>query len=120
MSNNTKSAAGSTVAKTETSATPTKAEKAIKIKTVSDVLDALRETNSKVSFYNSFVQRFEHVKDFKNNLDGSALTLVIANEDGERIEFKNLQMITKFIDEALVIGEDQKDKMEKELLEMTL
>lgn len=123
MSNNTKSAAATPVAKTSTSqvpATNSKAEKTIKIKTVSDVLEALKETNSKVSYYQSFCRRFDNVRDFKNNLDGSALTLVIGNEQGEQIEFKRLDMIEDFIDKAIAEGEKHRENMEKELLSLTL
>lgn len=76
-----------------------------KAKTLYEKFENAKVFNSKKTFYDEFKERLDGVKQFRQNHDGSGLSLSIKNQTTlDKVEFQNQSLILSFLDEAIKQG----------------
>ena len=77
-----------------------------KAKTLYEKFENAKVFNSKKAFYDDFKERLDSVKQFRQNHDGSGLSLSIKNQANlNKVEFQNQSLILSFLDEAIKQGD---------------
>lgn len=92
-----------------------------KAKTLYEKFENAKVFNSKKTFYDDFKERLDGVKQFRQNHDGSGLSLSIKNQMTlEKVEFQNQSLILSFLDEAIKQGNLFLESCEVEMMNLEI
>lgn len=84
-----------------------------------EVFDRLKAANHKQKMYEEFSLKFDKVNNFRENHDGGGLIMTISNPiTHEEISISNLDLILSTIDRSIKMGNDVKERIEIELMQM--
>lgn len=86
---------------------------------VQEVFERLKAGNHKQRMYEEFTAKLDNVKTFREKFDGGGLTMTIENPSTEdEITITNLDLILSTLDRSIKMGNDVKERIEMELLNM--
>ncbi|WP_394991929.1 hypothetical protein [Emticicia sp.] len=84
-----------------------------------EVFERLKAGNQKQKMYEEFFLKLDNVKNFRESFDGGGLLMVISNPiSGNEITISNLDLILSTVDKSIKMGNDVKERIEVELLQM--
>ena len=84
-----------------------------------EVFERLKAGNQKQKMYEEFSLKLDNVKNFRESFDGGGLVMVISNPiSGNEITISNLDLIHTTVDKSIKMGNDVKERIEFELMQM--
>lgn len=86
---------------------------------VQEVFERLKVGNQKQKMYEEFSAKLENVKTFREKFDGGGLVMLIQNPvTKDEINISNLDLILSTIDKSIKMGNDVKERIEIELMQI--